>query len=139
MKTADTISAVRLAVLIAAGIAVAYAARSALAGKGVAAAAADAAAVIPSVAANAAAGVVVGIGDVIGVPRTSEDECSRLIAARQLWAASFKCPAGRWISEGVFGGDAHPGAEVNGLADAKPVQPAVYIDPSANQFAVLQW
>lgn len=41
---------------------------------------------------------VLSIGDAIGLPRTDPDECGRLVAARAWWEASFKCPAGTYLS-----------------------------------------
>lgn len=48
-------------------------------------------------------GVVLGVGDVVGLPRTDTDQCSRDLAAGNTWDASFSCPAGRFITEGLFG------------------------------------
>jgi hypothetical protein len=45
-------------------------------------------------AGDAASGVVLGIGDVIGLPRTQQDACDQAIASGRLWDASFVCPAG---------------------------------------------
>lgn len=56
-----------------------------------------------SAAGNAATGTVLGIGDAVGIPRTSESQCSADLAAGRLWDASFSCPAGRFLGEGVFG------------------------------------
>lgn len=42
-------------------------------------------------------GVVVGIGDGIGIPATSESECDRAIREGRTWDASFACPAGRFL------------------------------------------
>lgn len=46
---------------------------------------------------NAGAGVAIGIGDVIGVPRTNETECEKAIREGRTWDASFACPAGTFI------------------------------------------
>jgi len=59
-----------------------------------------------------AGGVVLGVGDSFGVPRTSESECDRALRDGRLWDASFACPAGRFIG-GLFGS---PGDE-----KAKPI------------------
>ena len=48
-------------------------------------------------AVGAAGGVVLGIGDVIGVPRTDPTECDKAIADGRTWDASFACPAGRFL------------------------------------------
>lgn len=49
------------------------------------------------------AGVVLGIGDSIGIPRTNQSECDRALSEGRTWDASFACPAARFISEGIFG------------------------------------
>lgn len=46
---------------------------------------------------GAATGVVIGIGDSVGIPRTSMNECERAIAEGRTWDASFACPASRFI------------------------------------------
>lgn len=58
----------------------------------------DAAAGAVNVAGEAASGVVLGVGDVIGVPRTEMNECEKAIAEGRTWDASFACPAGRFLS-----------------------------------------
>jgi hypothetical protein len=55
---------------------------------------ADVAAGAVGVLGDAAAGVVIGVGDVIGIPRTNETECERAIREGRTWDASFACPAG---------------------------------------------
>lgn len=47
---------------------------------------------------DAAAGAVVGLGSLIGIPETNTDQCSADIAAGRMWDASFSCPAGRFLS-----------------------------------------
>jgi hypothetical protein len=42
---------------------------------------------------NAGAGVVLGMGDAIGIPRTEMNECERAMAEGRTWDASFACPA----------------------------------------------
>lgn len=54
-------------------------------------------------------GVVHGIGDVVGIPRTEQSQCDADIAAGRTWDASFSCPAGRWLSEALFSGPAYTG------------------------------
>lgn len=49
-------------------------------------------------AGNAATGAVIGIGKAVGVPATNLDQCQRDIDAGDVWAASFSCPAGRWLA-----------------------------------------
>jgi hypothetical protein len=51
-----------------------------------------------NVASEVGAEGVLSIGDAIGLSRTDRDECARLLEARQWWDASFKCPAGTWLS-----------------------------------------
>lgn len=52
------------------------------------------------------AGLVLGIGDAVGVPRTDDDACTIALREGRLWDASFVCPASRFIKEGVLGGAA---------------------------------
>jgi hypothetical protein len=47
---------------------------------------------------GAATGVVLGVGDAVGVPRTDTDACQAALAAGDYWEASFKCPAGTFLS-----------------------------------------
>lgn len=47
---------------------------------------------------DAAAGVVVGIGDVLGVPRTDEERCQAALASGSSLDASKYCPASTFIS-----------------------------------------
>lgn len=42
---------------------------------------------------NAGAGVVLGMGDAIGLPRTEMSECEKAMAEGRTWDASFVCPA----------------------------------------------
>jgi hypothetical protein len=44
-----------------------------------------------------ASGVVLGVGDSFGIPRTNPTQCERDIAAGRTWDASFSCPAGTFI------------------------------------------
>jgi hypothetical protein len=46
---------------------------------------------------GAGTGVVLGVGDAVGVPRTNQTECERAIAEGRTWDASFACPAGTFI------------------------------------------
>ena len=61
-------------------------------------AAKDLGAGVAKAVADAGAGVVVGIGDVVGVPETDVTACQRAKAARDVWGASFACPAGEFLS-----------------------------------------
>lgn len=47
---------------------------------------------------GALSGVVLGVGDLVGVPRTDETECERAKREGRTWDASFACPAGNFIS-----------------------------------------
>jgi len=53
--------------------------------------------------ADVGTGVVIGVGEVFDIPATNNDQCSQDIAAGDTWAASFSCPAKRWLTESVFG------------------------------------
>jgi hypothetical protein len=48
-------------------------------------------------------GTVVGIGQAVGVPPTSQTECQRAMAEGRTWDASFACPAGDFLGY-AFGG-----------------------------------
>jgi hypothetical protein len=48
------------------------------------------------------ANVVVGTGGMVGIPATNQDQCTLDLAAGDTWAASFSCPASRFIKEGLF-------------------------------------
>lgn len=48
------------------------------------------------------AGAVEGIGESIGIPVTDEERCTQALAEGRLWDASFYCPAGRFLREGIF-------------------------------------
>lgn len=51
----------------------------------------------PQVIADTAADVVLGTGDVLGIPRTNETECAKALREGRTWDASFACPAGTFI------------------------------------------
>lgn len=58
--------------------------------------------------ADAGAGAVLGVGDVVGIPRTSKSQCDADLAAGRLWDASFSCPAGTFIGgvwDSIIGDD----------------------------------
>lgn len=42
-------------------------------------------------------GVVVGTGQLVGIPATNMTECERAKAEGRTWDASFACPAGNFI------------------------------------------
>lgn len=56
---------------------------------------------------GAVVGTVTGIGEAVGIPQTDADQCTRDLAAGDLWAASFSCPAPRFIAA-VAAGDYGP-------------------------------
>lgn len=62
---------------------------------------------------DAGAGVVTGIGDVVGVPRTDTTQCDIDLANGDYWAASFSCPAGRFL-KAVTGQDTTPPPNTGG-------------------------
>jgi len=45
---------------------------------------------------GAATGVVLGAGDVLGIPRTEKSKCQQALGDGRIWDASFDCPAGDW-------------------------------------------
>lgn len=51
-----------------------------------------------NVADGALSGVVFGVGDAIGVPRTDMTKCEQDRAAGRTWDASFSCPAKDFLS-----------------------------------------
>lgn len=46
---------------------------------------------------DAATGAVIGVGKAVGVPETNLSKCEQDIAAGDLWAASFDCPASTYL------------------------------------------
>lgn len=46
---------------------------------------------------GAGAGVVVGIGETVGIPKTNLTQCQQDMASGRTWDASFSCPAGDFI------------------------------------------
>lgn len=52
---------------------------------------------VADVALGVTSGVVLGVGDSFGIPRTNQTQCERDIAAGRTWDASFSCPAGTFI------------------------------------------
>ena len=49
---------------------------------------------------NGAAGIVEGLGETMGIPRTSQTQCQQDMAAGRWWDASFSCPAGTFLRGG---------------------------------------
>lgn len=57
----------------------------------------DAAAGSVALAGAVGSGVVLGVGDAVGIPRTDQTECDKAIAEGRRWDASFACPASTFI------------------------------------------
>lgn len=51
----------------------------------------------PQFVADQAANVIIGTGDVLGIPRTNETECQKALREGRTWDASFACPASDFI------------------------------------------
>lgn len=60
-------------------------------------AATNAGALLGKAAGDATAGVIIGIGDSLGIPRTDESACAAAIREGRTYDASFACPAGTWL------------------------------------------
>lgn len=58
----------------------------------------NAGAAVGSAVVDAGAGVVLGIGDAVGIPRTNVSQGQAELAAGDYWNASFHLPAGDFIS-----------------------------------------
>jgi hypothetical protein len=56
---------------------------------------------------DAGAGAVIGAGQMVGIPATNADKCGQDLAMGDYWAASFSCPASRFLSA-RFGGAESP-------------------------------
>jgi hypothetical protein len=52
---------------------------------------------------DAGTGAVIGIGDIIGVPHTDENECEAAMREGRSWDASFACPAGTFLNYTLHG------------------------------------
>ena len=110
---------------------------------GIGGAVADLAAGAVGVANSAAGGVVNGLGDVIGIPRTSQTECERAISEGRTWDASFACPAGQFLGS-LWTKSASPESDLypnESARFARYQQPGVetdifdhYTDPMGNGF-----
>lgn len=59
---------------------------------------ADAAGGVVGAVDDVASGVVIGIGEALGIPRTNETECEKALREGRNWDASFMCPAGKFLS-----------------------------------------
>lgn len=58
------------------------------------------------VATDAGKGIIVGIGEAVGIPRTDETECAKAKREGRTWDASFACGAGDWLGYVFSGSDA---------------------------------
>lgn len=92
---------------IAAGVAVGAAWYFVRRQGGAAQAGAAAGQAVASAAGGVITGAVTGVAGAVGIPATSEDQCSRDLAAGKTWDASFSCPAGRF-TRAVLGLDVEP-------------------------------
>lgn len=95
-----TIQPLAVAALAVGGGLLAYAWATRRPGQSIAASVGSAAV---TVADEVAGGVVMGVGEVFGIPATNKDQCTLDLEAGRTWDASFSCPAGRFIKEGLFG------------------------------------
>lgn len=57
---------------------------------------------------TAVAAPVLGVGDILGIPRTNATECERAMAEGRTWDASFACPAGDFLAYLTRGAPAAP-------------------------------
>jgi hypothetical protein len=60
-------------------------------------AAAGAVGTVVDMTADVATGTVIGIGQVVGIPKTNMSECERAKAEGRTWDASFACSAGDFL------------------------------------------
>lgn len=60
---------------------------------------------------SAATGAVIGLGEFVGIPATNASECDKDLAKGDKWAASFSCPANRFVG-GLFNSTPIQAAEV---------------------------
>ena len=51
-----------------------------------------------SAAGGVVTGTVKGIGEVVGIPDTDFDQCTRDLADGKMWDASFSCPMPRYLA-----------------------------------------
>ncbi len=89
--------------------------------------AAGAASALVGAVGDAASGVVLGIGDAIGVPRTDMTACEQAIAEGRTWDASFACPAGTFIGS-LVSNDRQPDYSMDAWAGtfaSRPITPWV--------------
>lgn len=82
-------------VLVVGGIAAAVLALVLVKKNGITAASVGSA--VGSAVIDGASGVVLGVGDAVGLPRTDLTECEKAKAEGRTWDASFVCPAGDFL------------------------------------------
>lgn len=82
---------------VLAGAAIFFLKRSIVGGNVVQTVAQNVGGAVVDVAEGVTSGVVYGIGDKLGVPRTEQTECEKALAEGRTWDASFACPAGTFI------------------------------------------
>lgn len=89
---------------------------------GLAGVAAGAASALVGAVGDAASGAVLGIGDVLGVPRTDMTECERALAEGRTLDASFACPAGTFLGA-LTGSDRTPDYSIDGYTGTYAPRP----------------
>lgn len=82
---------------------------------------------------GAASGVVYGIGDAFGVPRTDETECARALREGRTWDASFACPAADFL-RGTFSARDNAGTSQSATAGRIVTPPAAARDEITDLF-----
>lgn len=110
---------VKLALAAAAVAAIAYVLKK---NGGLQGAAAGAASALVGAVGDAAAGAVLGVGDVLGIPRTDMTECERALAEGRTWDASFACPASNFLSS-LVGSDLQPDYSMDAYIGAYAPRP----------------
>jgi hypothetical protein len=53
---------------------------------------------IAGAASDVAGGIVQGVGQAVGIPRTNEAECAAALREGRMWDASFACPAADFLT-----------------------------------------
>lgn len=82
---------------------------------------------------GAASGVVYGIGDAVGVPRTSESECAAALREGRTWDASFACPAADFL-RGTFSTSGNVGTSQSATGPRVVTTPAAARDAITDLF-----
>src|SRR5262245_2174646 len=68
-------------------------------------------------------GLVIGVGESVGIPATDAEKCAQYIAAGDHWNASFYCPAGTFIADAA--GDVWDTVTGAVVGKTEPGSPAV--------------